>query len=97
MSQTIHDAVARIEKSKRTLPDGRAVAISMLIKGKRRTIISAYAPTATQATVQRRKEFFTDLKHLASSRSIIGMDANAMIDPSIDHPKGAASGQRPSA
>ena len=91
--ETIHDAVARIEKSKRTLPDGRAVAISMLIKGKRRTIISAYAPTATQATVQRRKEFFMDLKHLASSRSIIGMDANAMADPSIDHPRGAASGQ----
>ena len=93
--ETHRAAIERVKKSRRILRHGRAVAIATAIDGKPRRLISAYAPTASQATVQERVAYFNSLKSFTTARSYVGIDANATPDPSLDR-QGAPPGTQPS-
>ena len=78
--ESLHSAITKIRRSARRLPNGRAVTVTLTHEGHDVSIMSAYAPV----TDTDKPAFFTALAPLLSPHTILGIDANCVLDPTVD-------------
>ena len=86
-NETITDACERIRRTRQPRLKGRAVSVEMKVSGKRRKIMSAYAP----ATPSERPDFFNKLRRHLTRDTVMGIDANCVPDVHIDLKRVATS------
>ena len=85
--ETIHDACTRIASTRQAACKARIVSATMKVDGKKRKLVSCYAPAKAVSTDvnSKRSTFFTNvLKKFITQDSIIGMDANCVPDIRLD-------------
>ena len=85
--ETIHDACTHIDTTRQAACKARIVSATMKVDGKKRKLVSSYAPdkaVSTDANSTRSTLFANILKKFITRDSIIGMDANCVPDPRLD-------------
>ena len=78
--ETLDDAKARIRNSAHYRPDGRLVTATTLHEGTFITLASAYAPNTDAA----RPAFLRQIRHALNGSTVLGIDANCVIDAELD-------------
>ena len=77
-------AIKRINSSQQKSASGRLVSAYMSVDGKKRKLISAYAP-ARNTKQENRKDFFNNfLSRRATKNTVLGIDANCVPDTELD-------------
>jgi hypothetical protein len=89
-NESLDDAIGRITRTKNAREKGRITTANVTVDGKPRKLISAYAP-ATSGPDKPRTAFFNALEPLITKRTVMGIDANSVPDPSLDLKRDATS------
>ena len=86
-NESQHAALARVKATMRALPNGRGIACDTLVEGKMRRLASIYAPSAPNERIA----FFSTLRNIINSNTIMGIDANCVPDVTLDRSSSAPS------
>ena len=88
--ETLDDAKARIRNSAHYRPDGRLVTAATLHEGTFITLASAYAPNTDAA----RPTFLRQIRRALNGSTVLGIDANCVIDTELDVARNATTPYR---
>ncbi|MDC0525679.1 reverse transcriptase family protein [bacterium] len=77
--ESLQQAISRIKSSAKARGDGRMITVETLINGSLIKIASIYAPVGDG-----RATFFSEIKGGINSSTIIGIDANCVLNPAVD-------------
>lgn len=91
-SETLHEAIDRVARTKVTALAGRLAQVTTLVAGKPVQITAAYAPARkTKACEKLRVVFMKRLSRYLSRNTLLGIDANCVPDTRLDLRRDATS------